>query len=131
LAIDACESFTTSPQSVIKNKSDFMAIVKICGDIKTILEGVTEDNLQGSFALSQLNMWAKSVSRPQKSLTQCSVRSVNRINSKLASKLEQSRWERLWSITIDRNDILGWEKELDSAIRLSTVRFRELHLIVC
>ena len=108
-----------------------MAIVKICGDIKTILEGVTEDNLQGSFALSQLNMWAKSVSRPQRSLTQCSVRSVNRINSKLASKLEQSRWERLWSITIDRNDILAWEKELDSAIRLSTVRFRELHLIVC
>jgi len=51
-----------SLQSVIQNKSDFMAIVKKCDDFTTILGGVTEDNLQASFALSQLNMCAKAVS---------------------------------------------------------------------
>jgi len=39
-----------------------MSLVKICGDIKAIVERVTEDDLQGSNALSQLNMCAKSVS---------------------------------------------------------------------
>jgi len=62
LAIDTCEQIIKPLQSVIKNKSDFMAIVKICGDIKAIIERVTEDDLQGSTALSQLNMCAKSVS---------------------------------------------------------------------
>jgi len=47
---------------VIKNKSDFEAIVKLCGDIKAIIERVTEDDMQGSTALSRLNMCAKSVS---------------------------------------------------------------------
>jgi len=51
-----------SLQSVIQNKSDFMAIVKKCNNIKTILEGVTEDNLQASFALSHLDKCAKAVS---------------------------------------------------------------------
>jgi len=37
--------------------------------------------------------------------------------------LEKSRWKRLLSITIDRNDIVAWEKELDDAMKLFTVRF--------
>jgi hypothetical protein len=51
-----------SAQSVIKNKSDFLAIVKKCETIRNVLERVTkdatEDDLQGSLgnALSELNM---------------------------------------------------------------------------
>jgi len=47
---------------VIENKSDFKEITNICNDIKTKVKGVTEDNPQSSFALSQLNMCVESVS---------------------------------------------------------------------
>ncbi|KAG1731681.1 hypothetical protein EDB19DRAFT_2027192 [Suillus lakei] len=84
--------------SVINNKSDFQAIASKCETIRDILESATkdatEDNLQGYFghALSQLN------------------KSVNHINSDVASKKEQGFWHRLLSVTIDCNWITGWEK---------------------
>ncbi|KAG1724968.1 hypothetical protein EDB19DRAFT_289084 [Suillus lakei] len=93
-------------QSVINNKSDFQAIASKCETIREILESATkdatEDNLQGylGHALSQLN------------------KSVNRINSNVASKKEQGIWHRLLSVTIDRNRIAGWEKDLDQALML-------------
>ncbi|KAG1745505.1 P-loop containing nucleoside triphosphate hydrolase protein [Suillus paluster] len=93
-------------QSVIKNKSDFLAIVNKCESIRKILEratkDATEDDLRGSFgdALSDLNI------------------SVNRINSEIASKKEQGFWSRLFSVTIDRDRIVGWEKDLDRFLAL-------------
>ncbi|KAG1764258.1 hypothetical protein EV702DRAFT_1205072 [Suillus placidus] len=93
-------------QSVIKNKSDFVAIVKKCEIIRKILEratkDATKDDLQGSLgdALSELNI------------------SVNRMNSAAASKKEQRLWQRLFSVRIDRDQIAGWEKDLDRVIAL-------------
>ncbi|KAG1724988.1 hypothetical protein EDB19DRAFT_2043364 [Suillus lakei] len=93
-------------QSVIKNKSDFQAIADKCETIRQILESATkdatEDDLRGPLghALSQLN------------------KSVNRINSDVASKKEQSFWKRLFTVTIDRDRITGWEKDLDHALGL-------------
>ncbi|KAG2353195.1 hypothetical protein BDR07DRAFT_1434055, partial [Suillus spraguei] len=96
----------TIVQSVIKNKSDFQVIVDKCETIREILEsstkGATQDNLQGYLgrALSQLN------------------KSVNRINSDVASSKEQGVWHRLFFVTIDRDRISGWEKDLDEALML-------------
>jgi hypothetical protein len=59
-------------QSVIKNKSDFLAIINMCDTIRGILEGATEDttedHLQGSFgnALSRLSLLAKPISPARK-----------------------------------------------------------------
>ncbi|KAG1724368.1 hypothetical protein EDB19DRAFT_1949923 [Suillus lakei] len=80
-------------QSVIKNKSDFLAIVK---------NDATEDDLKGSLgdALSELNI------------------SVNRMNSEAASKKEQRFWQRIFSVRIDRDQIAGWEKDFDRVIAL-------------
>ncbi|KAG1745507.1 uncharacterized protein EDB91DRAFT_152064 [Suillus paluster] len=86
-------------QSVIKNKSDFLAIVNKCESIRKILEratkDATEDDLRGSFgdALSDLNI-------------------------EIASKKEQGFWSRLFSVTIDRDRIVGWEKDLDRFLAL-------------
>ncbi|KAG1901484.1 uncharacterized protein F5891DRAFT_1222069 [Suillus fuscotomentosus] len=93
-------------QSVIKNKSDFQAIVDKCETIREILERATkhatDDDLRGylGHALSQLN------------------KSVNHINSEVASKKEQGFWQRLLSVTSDRDRIAGWEKDLDRVIPL-------------
>ncbi|KAG2052924.1 hypothetical protein BDR06DRAFT_1009063 [Suillus hirtellus] len=93
-------------QSVIKNKSDFQAIVDKCETIREILERATkhatDDDLRGylGHALSQLN------------------KSVNCINSEVASKKEQGFWQRLLSVTSDRDRIAGWEKDLDRVIPL-------------
>ncbi|KAG2143018.1 hypothetical protein DEU56DRAFT_910958 [Suillus clintonianus] len=93
-------------QSVIKNKSDFLVIVKKCETIRKRLEratkDATEDDLQGSLgeALSELNI------------------SVNRINTEVASKKEQGFWKSLFSVTIDRDQIAGWEKDLDRVLAL-------------
>ncbi|KAG1791257.1 uncharacterized protein HD556DRAFT_1387020 [Suillus plorans] len=93
-------------QSVIKNQSDFQAIVDKCETIREILERATkhatDDDLRGylGHALSQLN------------------KSVNRINSEVASKKEQGFWQRLLSVTSDRDRIAGWEKDLDRVIPL-------------
>ncbi|KAG1719737.1 P-loop containing nucleoside triphosphate hydrolase protein, partial [Suillus lakei] len=93
-------------QSVIKNQSDFQAIVDKCETIRDILERATkdaaDDDLRGylGHALSQLN------------------KSVNRINSEVASKKEQGFWHRLLSVTSDRDRIAGWEKDLDRVIPL-------------
>jgi hypothetical protein len=48
-------------------------------------------------------------------------RSVNRINSEVASKKEQGFWHRLLSVTIDRDRIAGWEKDLDRVLLLFNV----------
>ncbi|KAG0702979.1 hypothetical protein DFH29DRAFT_829813 [Suillus ampliporus] len=99
-------NFLVLAQSVIKNKSDFLAIVKKCENIRKVLEratkDATEDDLRGSLgdALSELNV------------------SVNRINSEVASKKEQGFWHRLFSVTIDRYRIVAWEKDLDSFLAL-------------
>ncbi|KAG1764263.1 hypothetical protein EV702DRAFT_110804 [Suillus placidus] len=93
-------------QSVIKNRSDFQAIVDKCETIREILEratkDATDDDMRGylGHALSQLN------------------KSVNRINSEVASKKEQGFWQRLLSVTSDRDRIAGWEKDLDRVIPL-------------
>ncbi|KAG1764495.1 hypothetical protein EV702DRAFT_1215392, partial [Suillus placidus] len=96
----------TIAQSLVKNKSDFQAIADKCETIRDILEratkDVTEDDLRGylGHALSQLN------------------KSVNRINSDVASLKEQGFWHRLLSVTIDRDQIVGWEKDLDQVLVL-------------
>ncbi|KAG2126922.1 hypothetical protein DEU56DRAFT_534411 [Suillus clintonianus] len=96
----------TIAQSVIKNQSDFQAIVEKCETIREILERATKDatnnDLRGylGHALSQLN------------------KSVNRINSEVASKKEQGFWHKLISVTIDRDRIAGWEKDLDRVLLL-------------
>ncbi|KAG2354833.1 hypothetical protein BDR07DRAFT_1428222 [Suillus spraguei] len=96
----------TIAQSVIKNKSDFQVIVDKCETIRDILEGATvdatEDDLQGylGHALSRLN------------------KSVNRINSDVESSKEQGFWHRLFSVTIDRDRIARWEKDLDQVLML-------------
>ncbi|KAJ8585535.1 hypothetical protein M405DRAFT_844470 [Rhizopogon salebrosus TDB-379] len=93
-------------QSVIKNKSDFLEIVQKCDAIRRVLErateGATKDDLQGSLgiALSELN------------------KSMNRVSSEVASKTEQTIWRRLSSVTIDRDCIASWEKELDGVLIL-------------
>ncbi|KAJ8585526.1 hypothetical protein M405DRAFT_883777 [Rhizopogon salebrosus TDB-379] len=99
----------TIAQSVIKNKSDFLGIVQQCETIRGVLEratkGITNDELQGSLgvALSELN------------------KSINRINSEVASKKEQTIWRRLFSATIDRDRIASWEKELDRVLGLFNI----------
>ncbi|KAG2360401.1 hypothetical protein BDR07DRAFT_1487061 [Suillus spraguei] len=96
----------TLAQSVIKNKSDFQGIAEKCETIREILErvtkGTTEDDLRGylGHALAQLN------------------KSVNRINSDVASSKEQGFWHRLFSVTIDRDRITKWEKDLDQDLML-------------
>lgn len=96
----------TIAQSVIKNKSDFQVIVDKCETIRDILEGATmgatEDDLQGylGHALSRLN------------------KSVSRINSDVESSKERGFWHRLFSVTIDRDQIARWEKDLDEVLML-------------
>ncbi|KAG1733917.1 P-loop containing nucleoside triphosphate hydrolase protein, partial [Suillus paluster] len=93
-------------QSVIKNKSDFLAIVDRCETIRRVLARATKDataaDMQGSLgdALSQLNI------------------SVNRINSEVASRKEQGFWKKLFFVAIDRDQIAGWEKDLDRVLVL-------------
>ncbi|KAG1838153.1 hypothetical protein DFJ58DRAFT_861886 [Suillus subalutaceus] len=45
-------------------------------------------------------------------------KSVNHINSEAASKTEQRFWQRFFSVTIDRDQIAQWEKDLDRIIAL-------------
>ncbi|KAG0693919.1 P-loop containing nucleoside triphosphate hydrolase protein [Suillus ampliporus] len=96
----------TIAQLVIKNKSDFQAIVDKCETIREILgrstKDATDDDLPGYLrhALSQLNI------------------SVNRINSEVSTKKEQGFFKRLFSVTIDRDHISGWEKDLDRVLVL-------------
>ncbi|KAG1883839.1 hypothetical protein F4604DRAFT_1677546 [Suillus subluteus] len=96
----------TLAQSVIKNKSDFQAIADKCETIREILgratKDATEDDLRGHLghALSQLN------------------KSVNRINSDVASSEEQGFWRRFFTVTIDRDKITAWEKDLDCVLGL-------------
>ncbi|KAG0708351.1 P-loop containing nucleoside triphosphate hydrolase protein, partial [Suillus ampliporus] len=45
-------------------------------------------------------------------------RSVNRINSEVSTKKEQGFFKRLFSVTIDRDHIFGWEKDLDRVLVL-------------
>ncbi|KAG1724146.1 uncharacterized protein EDB91DRAFT_1269361 [Suillus paluster] len=86
-------------QSVIKNKSDFLAIVDRCETIREILEratkGATDNNLRGylGHALSQLNV-------------------------EVASRKEQGFWKKLFFVAIDRDQIAGWEKDLDHVLVL-------------
>ncbi|KAG0697452.1 hypothetical protein DFH29DRAFT_1022144 [Suillus ampliporus] len=93
-------------QSVIKNKSDFLVLAQKCETMRKVLERATKnaaaDDLLGSLgdALSELNI------------------SVNRINSDVASRKEQGIFKRLFSVTIDRDQIGGWEKDLDRVLVL-------------
>ncbi|KAG1851012.1 hypothetical protein C8R48DRAFT_836558 [Suillus tomentosus] len=95
-----------SVQSVIKNKSDFQAIVKKYKTIGKILEratkDTTDDNLPGylGHALSELNSL------------------VNDINNKVVSRKKQGLFKRILSLTIDRDQIDCWEKDIDSALKL-------------
>ncbi|KAG2143110.1 hypothetical protein BD769DRAFT_1772188 [Suillus cothurnatus] len=96
----------TLAQSVIKNKSDFQVIADKCETIRGILESATKeatnDDLQGHLrhALTQLN------------------KSVNRINSDVESSKEQRFWRRLFTVTIDRDKIAKWDKDLDRVLGL-------------
>ncbi|KAG1775410.1 hypothetical protein EV702DRAFT_1199430 [Suillus placidus] len=97
----------TIAQSVIKNKSDFQVIADRCENIREILESATkeatEDDLRGylGHALTQL------------------YKTVNRINSDVASSKEQRFWRRLFAVTIDHDDqIVAWDKDLDRVLGL-------------
>ncbi|KAG2065277.1 hypothetical protein BDR04DRAFT_1121960 [Suillus decipiens] len=96
----------TVAQLVIKNKSNFQAIVDMCETIRDILEsatqGATKDDLQGYLgcASSRLN------------------KSVGHINSDVESSKEPRFLHRLFSVTIDRDWIATWEKDLDKALML-------------
>ncbi|KAG1821490.1 hypothetical protein EV424DRAFT_1539061 [Suillus variegatus] len=93
-------------QSVIKNKSDFRAIVNKCKTIGEILERVTKDTTNDNLprylvhALSTLDV------------------SVNDINNKVVSRKEQGLLKRFFSATIDRDQIASWEKDIGSALEL-------------
>ncbi|KAG1840674.1 hypothetical protein C8R48DRAFT_765903 [Suillus tomentosus] len=93
-------------QSVIKNQSDFRAIVNKCKTIGEILERVTKDTTNDNLprylvhALSTLNV------------------SVNDINNKVVSRKEQGLLKRFFSATIDRDQIASWEKDIGSALEL-------------
>ncbi|KAG2071831.1 hypothetical protein BDR04DRAFT_1154107 [Suillus decipiens] len=96
----------TIVQSVIKNKSNFQVIADKCKAIREIVEqatkGVTEDDLQGylEHALSQLN------------------KSVNCMNSNVVSSKEQGLWRKIFFVTINRDRIAGWKKDLDRVLTL-------------
>ncbi|KAG1893511.1 uncharacterized protein F5891DRAFT_1196361 [Suillus fuscotomentosus] len=93
-------------QSVIKNKSDFRAIVNKCKTIGEILKRVTKDTTNDNLprylvhALLTLNS------------------SVNDINNKVVSRKEQGLLKRFFSATIDRDQIASWEKDIGSALKL-------------
>ncbi|KAG1874932.1 hypothetical protein F4604DRAFT_1955274 [Suillus subluteus] len=93
-------------QSVIKNKSDFLAIVKKCKTIWEILErvtkNITDDNLPGylAHALLELNS------------------SVNDINNEVVSRKGKGLLKRFFSATIDRDQIASWEKDIDRVLVL-------------
>ncbi|KAG1842460.1 hypothetical protein C8R48DRAFT_39347 [Suillus tomentosus] len=99
-------SILITVKSVIKNKSDFRAIVKKCKTIGEILKratkDTTDDNLPGylAHALSELHS------------------SVNDINNKVVPKKEQRWLKSFFLVTIDREQITGWEKDIDSALKL-------------
>ncbi|OAX37543.1 hypothetical protein K503DRAFT_227290 [Rhizopogon vinicolor AM-OR11-026] len=111
-------------QSAIENKSDFLEIANKCDAITRVLaratDGATNDDLRGTLgdALSELNV------------------SVNRIYSEVASMKELKWWQRLFSVMIDRDQISGWEKDLDrtlvlfntEAITGTAIRMKELAL---
>ncbi|KAG1841448.1 hypothetical protein DFJ58DRAFT_748443 [Suillus subalutaceus] len=48
----------------------------------------------------------------------CLSLTINHINSEAASKTEQRFWQRFFSVTIDRDQIAQWEKDLDRVIAL-------------
>ncbi|KAG1837250.1 hypothetical protein C8R48DRAFT_766314 [Suillus tomentosus] len=99
-------SILMTVQSVIKNKSDFRAIVKKCKTIGEILKGATkdttDDNLPGylAHALSELNSL------------------VDDINNKVVSRKKQGWFKSILSVTIDRDQIASWERDIDSALKL-------------
>ncbi|KAG1856353.1 hypothetical protein DFJ58DRAFT_659543, partial [Suillus subalutaceus] len=96
----------TIAQSVIKNKSDFKAIADKCETIKEILE-------RSNQCCHRQNLMALS-------------RSVNYINSDVESKKEQRFLRRLFAVTIDRDKIAAWEKDLDRVLGLFNVRYLPL-----
>ncbi|KAG2059284.1 hypothetical protein BDR06DRAFT_1069196 [Suillus hirtellus] len=95
--------------SVIKNKSDFQAIVNKCKTIREILERVTKDTTNDNLprylvhALLTLNL------------------SVNNINNKVVSRKEQGLLKRFFSVMIDCNQIASWEKDIGSALKLFNI----------
>ena len=48
-------------------------------------------------------------------------RSVNRFNSEVALKKQQDFLQRLFSVTIDRDQIVKWENDLDRVLALFRV----------
>ncbi|KAG2079897.1 hypothetical protein BD769DRAFT_1741610, partial [Suillus cothurnatus] len=96
----------TLAQLVIKNTSDIQALADKCEAIREILQSATkeatEEDLQGHLghALSQLN------------------KSVNRINSDVASRKEQGLLKQFFTAKIDRDKIAAWEKDLDRVLGL-------------
>lgn len=51
-------------------------------------------------------------------------RAINHINSEVASKKEQGFWMRIFAVTIDRDLIAGWDKDLDRVLLLFNVRIQ-------
>ncbi|KAG2360398.1 hypothetical protein BDR07DRAFT_1487058 [Suillus spraguei] len=104
--LETIANILTVVKSAIKNKSDLQVIANKCKTIgerlKSVTKDATEDDLRGHLgsALSQLN------------------EVVNHINSDIASKKEKGFWRGLFTVTIDRDKIAAWEKDLDFVILL-------------
>ncbi|KAG1874952.1 hypothetical protein F4604DRAFT_1680811 [Suillus subluteus] len=61
---------------------------------------------------------AQSVIKNKSNFQAIADKSVNRINSDVASSKEQGFWRRLFTVTIDRDKIAVWEKDLDCVLGL-------------
>ncbi|KAG1803973.1 uncharacterized protein BJ212DRAFT_1304488 [Suillus subaureus] len=101
-----------SVKRVIKNKSDFLAIVRTCETIMEVFQRATKDatgaDLQRSSGMHCLSL------------------TLNRMISGAASKMVQRFWQGLFSVTTDRNQIVGWEKDLDRVIAPFNMSFEAI-----
>lgn len=102
--LETIANILTVVKTVIKNKSDFQAIANKCKTIgerlKSATKDATADDLpeylgRALFRLKEL---------------------VNNINSDIASKKEKGFFSRVSTVTIDRDRIAKWEKDLDSSL---------------
>ncbi|KAG0695412.1 hypothetical protein DFH29DRAFT_270033 [Suillus ampliporus] len=106
--LGAVADILTMVQLVIKNKSDFLDMANQCEAIRRVLDEVIKDDTADDprqplgHALSELN------------------KTVSHISSEVASKKERGFWnlKRFFAVTIDRDQIAKWEKDIDRVLKL-------------